>query len=107
MQSGLFKGVYEYPSDTPDIQAFEEDFPFVETEDQLRAVDAIKNDMQSKQSMDRLICGDVGYGKTEVAMRAAFKAVVVAISKWRCWFLPPCWHCNITKISLKEWVIFL
>lgn len=70
------QGGFSYPPDTPDIHSFEEDFPFVETEDQLQAVAAIKEDMQSKQSMDRLICGDVGYGKTEVAMRAAFKAVV-------------------------------
>ena len=62
--------------DSPDTQSFEEDFPFVETEDQLSAISAIKEDMCSKKAMDRLICGDVGYGKTEVAMRAAFKAVV-------------------------------
>ncbi len=55
---------------------FERDFPFVETEDQISAIAAIKQDMQSTKAMDRLICGDVGYGKTEVAMRAAFKAVV-------------------------------
>lgn len=67
---------YAYPIDSPDVQAFEEDFPFVETEDQLEAIAAIKNDMSDKKCMDRLICGDVGYGKTEVAMRAAFKAVV-------------------------------
>lgn len=65
-----------YPSDSPEVFSFEEDFPFVETEDQLRAVDAVKNDMRSAKAMDRLVCGDVGYGKTEVAMRAAFKAVM-------------------------------
>lgn len=65
-----------YPEDSPDMQAFEEEFPFVETEDQLAAISDIKKDMLSKQTMDRLICGDVGYGKTEVAMRAAFKAVI-------------------------------
>lgn len=62
--------------DSPDMAAFEEDFPFVETEDQLAAIAALKQDMCSKRAMDRLVCGDVGYGKTEVAMRAAFKAVV-------------------------------
>jgi transcription-repair coupling factor (superfamily II helicase) len=64
------------PEDTSDMLAFEEEFPFVETEDQLAAVACIKTDMQASKVMDRLICGDVGYGKTEVAMRAAFKAVV-------------------------------
>lgn len=70
------KGGYSYPSDSSDIQTFEDEFPFVETEDQLRAVSEIKGDMTSTKSMDRLVCGDVGYGKTEVAMRAAFKAVM-------------------------------
>lgn len=70
------KGGFSCPEDGPDLNAFEEDFPFVETEDQLAAIAAIKADMQQAKSMDRLICGDVGYGKTEVAMRAAFKAVV-------------------------------
>jgi transcription-repair coupling factor (superfamily II helicase) len=54
---------------------FERDFPYTETQDQILAIDAIKEDMTSEKAMDRLICGDVGYGKTEVAMRAAFKAV--------------------------------
>lgn len=70
------KGGYSYPVDTADIRTFEDEFPFVETEDQLRAIAEIKTDMISTKSMDRLVCGDVGYGKTEVAMRAAFKAVV-------------------------------
>lgn len=69
-------GGFKYPSDSKEFQVFESDFPFVETEDQLKAIDAIKEDMQSSKAMDRLVCGDVGYGKTEVAMRAAFKAVV-------------------------------
>ena len=50
-------------------------FPFEETEDQMLAIEATKRDMESNKIMDRLICGDVGYGKTEVAIRAAFKAV--------------------------------
>lgn len=54
---------------------FEADFIYEETEDQLRAIEEIKKDMESQRPMDRLLCGDVGYGKTEVAMRAAFKAV--------------------------------
>lgn len=69
-------GGFVFGEDSPDMAAFEEDFPFVETEDQLEAISCIKKDMMSVKSMDRLICGDVGYGKTEVAMRAAFKAVV-------------------------------
>src|SRR5213079_3068987 len=55
---------------------FEESFEFEETEDQAAAVDEVKSDMESRKPMDRLLCGDVGYGKTEVAMRAAFKAVL-------------------------------
>ncbi len=70
------KGGFAYPSDSTEIKSFEEDFPYVETEDQLAAIDSVKNDMSSQKAMDRLVCGDVGYGKTEVAMRAAFKAVV-------------------------------
>lgn len=70
------KGGFSYPDDSDDVKVFEEDFPFVETEDQLSAVEAIKADMRSEKCMDRLVCGDVGYGKTEVAMRAAFKAVI-------------------------------
>lgn len=70
------KGGISVAPDGDDMYAFEEDFPYVETEDQLEAIKNIKEDMISDKSMDRLVCGDVGYGKTEVAMRAAFKAVV-------------------------------
>ena len=66
---------YVYGEDTVWQREFEEMFPFEETEDQLLAIDAVKRDMQSHKIMDRLICGDVGYGKTEIAIRAAFKAV--------------------------------
>jgi transcription-repair coupling factor (superfamily II helicase) len=55
---------------------FEQAFPYQETEDQLRAVDSVKDDMESTLPMDRLVCGDVGYGKTEVALRAVFKSVM-------------------------------
>ncbi len=65
-----------YPEDSEDYFAFEKEFPYTETEDQLQAIDAIKEDFSSGKPLDRLICGDVGYGKTEVAMRAAFKAVI-------------------------------
>lgn len=66
---------YEYGPDTVWQTEFEELFPFEETEDQLAAIADTKRDMQSTKIMDRLICGDVGYGKTEIAIRAAFKAV--------------------------------
>lgn len=66
---------FQYGPDTVWQKEFEEMFPFEETEDQLSAIEATKRDMESKKIMDRLICGDVGYGKTEVAIRAAFKAV--------------------------------
>ncbi len=61
--------------DSPWQHEMESAFPYEETQDQLKAVEAIKSDMEKSHPMDRLICGDVGYGKTEVAMRAAFKAV--------------------------------
>ena len=66
---------FTYSEDTVWQQEFEEMFPYDETEDQLMAIDAVKHDMESRKIMDRLICGDVGYGKTEIAIRAAFKAV--------------------------------
>jgi len=68
-------GGIAYPADGPEIRRFEAAFPYEETEDQLAAVREIKVDMESAIAMDRLLCGDVGFGKTEVAMRAAFKAV--------------------------------
>ena len=66
---------YKFGKDTVWQKEFEEMFPFEETEDQLAAIEETKADMESGKIMDRLICGDVGYGKTEVAIRAAFKAV--------------------------------
>ena len=66
---------FAYGEDTIWQKEFEEAFPYEETEDQLTAIEAAKRDMESPRIMDRLICGDVGYGKTEVAIRAAFKAV--------------------------------
>ena len=66
---------FQYGPDTVWQREFEEMFPFEETEDQLAAIADTKADMESKKIMDRLICGDVGYGKTEIAIRAAFKAV--------------------------------
>ena len=66
---------FVYGPDTVWQKEFEEMFPFEETDDQLQAIEDTKHDMESKKIMDRLICGDVGYGKTEIAIRAAFKAV--------------------------------
>ena len=67
---------FPHGSDTPWQQEMEDAFPFVETPDQQRAIDDVKEDMEIARPMDRLVCGDVGYGKTEVALRAAFKAVM-------------------------------
>jgi len=67
---------HAFSPDTPWQAELEASFPYVETEDQLLALRAVKQDMESPHPMDRLICGDVGYGKTEVALRAAFKAVM-------------------------------
>lgn len=66
---------YAFPLDDEDTIKFDQSFPFTLTRDQLRTIDDIKKDMESPIVMDRLVCGDVGYGKTEVALRAAFKAV--------------------------------
>jgi len=67
---------HAFSPDHPWQAELEASFPYIETEDQLRAVEEIKTDMEKPKPMDRLICGDVGYGKTEVALRAAFKAVM-------------------------------
>ena len=67
---------YAFSPDNPEVRGFEAMFPYDETPDQLRAIDEIKKDMERVRPMDRLLCGDVGYGKTEVAIRAAFKAVM-------------------------------
>ena len=66
---------HQFAPDTPWQMEMEDNFPYVETEDQMMAIDAVKHDMESQVPMDRVIVGDVGYGKTEVAVRAAFKAV--------------------------------
>jgi len=66
---------FAFGADTPWQRELEDSFPFEETPDQLRAIDEVKDDMESNSPMDRLVCGDVGYGKTEIAVRAAFKAV--------------------------------
>jgi len=67
---------FSFSADTPWQRDLEASFPYVETEDQLRVIEEVKEDMESARPMDRLLCGDVGYGKTEIALRAAFKAVM-------------------------------
>ena len=67
---------FAYSKDSAWQKQFEDDFPYVETDDQLRCIEEVKKDMERDMPMDRLLCGDVGYGKTEVAIRAAFKAVM-------------------------------
>ncbi len=67
---------FSFSKDTPWQKQFEDSFPYSETEDQLRCIEEVKKDMEKPYPMDRLLCGDVGYGKTEVAIRAAFKAVM-------------------------------
>lgn len=67
---------YAFGPDTGWQQELEASFPYIETDDQLRAINEVKRDMEKPKPMDRLLCGDVGYGKTEVALRAAFKAVM-------------------------------
>ena len=67
---------YAFSKDTEWQRQFEDSFPYTETEDQLRCIEEVKKDMETPKPMDRLLCGDVGYGKTEVAMRAAFKAAI-------------------------------
>ncbi|MCI8362066.1 MAG: transcription-repair coupling factor [Clostridia bacterium] len=67
---------FAFSKDTPWQKEFEDSFPYSETDDQLRCIEETKKDMEADKPMDRLLCGDVGYGKTEVAIRAAFKAVI-------------------------------
>ena len=69
---------HAFGPDTPWQRELEDSFPYEETPDQLRAIDEVKDDMESDRPMDRLVCGDVGFGKTEIALRAAFKAVTGA-----------------------------
>ena len=77
---------FAFSKDTPWQKEFEDDFLYQETDDQLRCIAEVKADMEKEKPMDRLLCGDVGYGKTEVAMRAAFKAVMD--SKQVCYLAP-------------------
>ena len=67
---------FAFSKDTDWQRQFEDEFPYQETDDQLRCIEEVKKDMETPRPMDRLLCGDVGYGKTEVAIRAAFKAIM-------------------------------
>ena len=73
---------HAFSKDTDWQREFEGKFPYIETDDQLRCIEEVKNDMETPKPMDRLLCGDVGYGKTEVAIRAAFKAVSCIFSTY-------------------------
>ncbi len=72
---------YAFPRDDTYQEEFDNQFPYSETPDQLRSIEEIKHDMEKAKPMDRLLVGDVGYGKTEVALRAAFKAIEAG-NKW-------------------------
>ena len=91
---------YEFSPDSVWQQEFEEMFPYEETLDQLNAIEDTKKDMESSRVMDRLICGDVGYGKTEVAIRAAFKAV--QDSKQVAYLVPTTVLCSQHFVNFKE-----
>ena len=91
---------FAFPADHPWQSIFETQFPYTETEDQLHAIEATKRDMESPAPMDRLICGDVGYGKTEVAIRAAFKAVIAG--KQVAILVPTTVLCQQHQLSFKE-----
>lgn len=87
-----------FPKDSSWQRQFEEEFPFEETPDQGKATEEVKKDMESPRPMDRLLCGDVGFGKTEVAMRAAFKAVTAA--KQVAFLVPT------TVLAEQHWLVF-
>jgi transcription-repair coupling factor (superfamily II helicase) len=89
---------HAYPPDSPWQREMEASFPFEETPDQLTAITDVKADMEGDEVMDRLVFGDVGFGKTEVAIRAAFKAVEAA-SRWRCCARPRCSPSSTTRPS--------
>lgn len=91
---------YAFSKDTPWQKEFEDSFPYQETDDQLRCIKEVKQDMESSRPMDRLLCGDVGYGKTEVAIRAAFKAVMD--SKQVCYLAPTTILANQQYEEFKE-----
>ena len=90
---------FQYSEDSPWQREFEDTFEYRETPDQLRAIEEVKEDMEKPRPMDRLLCGDVGFGKTEIALRAAFKAV--GDSKQVAYF------CPTTILALQHYETFL
>ncbi len=96
---------FTYDTSAPVVEEFEDTFPYEETEDQLKAVEEVYGDMASRKPMDRLICGDVGYGKTEVALRAAYAAVMSG--KQVCVLVPTTLlarqHLNTFKDRFSNW----
>lgn len=90
---------HAFSADTPWQRDFEDRFLYQETEDQLRSIEEVKRDMESEKPMDRLLCGDVGYGKTEVALRAAFKA---AMDSKQVAYL-----CPTTILAMQQYETFL
>ena len=88
---------YAFSADAPWQKEFEDNFPYPETDDQLRCIADIKHDMESPIPMDRLLCGDVGFGKTEVALRAADEGRAWTASRWRFWFPPQCLPSSIIR----------
>lgn len=90
---------YSFSEDTPWQREFEDSFPYRETDDQLRSIEEVKKDMESIKPMDRLLCGDVGFGKTEIAIRAAFKAV--------CDSKQVAYLCPTTVLAMQHYETFL
>ena len=90
---------HSFSADTPWQREFEDTFAYQETEDQLRSIEEVKQDMESSRPMDRLLCGDVGFGKTEVAIRAAFKAV--------CDSKQVAYLCPTTVLAMQHYETFL
>ena len=96
---------HKFGPDTVWQKEFEEAFPFEETADQLRCIEEIKRDMESSAAMDRLLCGDVGYGKTEVAARAMFKAVSEGVRSFDLLAIAAntkAWPCGACRQVLNE-----
>ena len=91
-----------FPPDSEWQAEFDAAFPYQETPDQLTTLAEIKRDMEAPRPMDRLICGDVGYGKTELAIRAASRRSTTA-SRWPSWCPPPCWPSSISAPSASAW----
>ncbi len=89
---------FKFSPDTPEQKIFELSFPYEETEDQLKALSDIKRDMESDFPMDRVVCGDVGFGKTELALRAAFKCVMN--------FKQVCFLCPTTILAEQHYLNF-